>query len=215
MLKKIITTEKCNQTLGDIVRTFLHGTPEIIRGRHRIYQTVNNMQFPLAFHQDIYVYIYHWQSFKRILFCSYGHEDHNFPNTRKIRSHRGVLLNIWSGHLNLWAVKVKQNNPHELNKSYADGENEYGTKKFQAMCLIVFVDSDRYSGIWNDLNNGTLLATDNYPKTTTDACGILFCYKKPTPPHQVNAPAAAVTFIQIGDTDKNKTVPGNDRISLP
>ena len=31
----------------------------------------------------------------------------------------------------------------ELNKSYADGDDENGTKRFQAMCLIMSADSDR------------------------------------------------------------------------
>ena len=47
----------------------------------------------------------------------------------------------------------------ELNKAYADGDDEDGTKRFQAMCLIMSADSDRYSGIWNDLKNITLLGT--------------------------------------------------------
>ena len=51
----------------------------------------------------------------------------------------------------------------ELNKAYADGDNEYGTKRFQAICLIVSADSDQYSVIWNDLKNSTLLCTENYP----------------------------------------------------
>ena len=55
----------------------------------------------------------------------------------------------------------------ELNKSYLNGDNEDITKRFQAMCLIMSAESDRYSGIWNDLKNSTLLGIDNYPKTTT------------------------------------------------
>ena len=30
----------------------------------------------------------------------------------------------------------------ELNKSYANGDYEYGTKSFQAMCLIMSAESD-------------------------------------------------------------------------
>ena len=88
----------------------------------------------------------------------------------------------------------------ELNKAYANIDDEYGTKRFQAMCLIMPTDSDQYSGIWNDLKNITLLGTDNYPKTTTAAYDILYRYRKPTTPNQVHAPPAAVTFVQIGDT---------------
>ena len=70
------------------------------------------------------------------------------------------------------------------------------------MCLIISADSYRYSRICNDLKNSTLLGTYNYPKTTTATNDIFFCYKKPTPPHQIHAPPAAVTFLQIDDTEK-------------
>ena len=83
------------------------------------------------------------------------------------------------------------------------------------MCLILSADSERYSGIWDELNNSTLLGTDNYPKTTTAAYDVLFCYNKPAPPRQVHAPPAAVTFVQSGDTEKNNTTPGNDGRSFP
>ena len=103
----------------------------------------------------------------------------------------------------------------ELNKAYANGDNEYVTKMFQAMCLIMSADSDQYSGIWNDLNNSTFLGTDKYPKTTTAAYDVLYCYKKPSTLRQVHAPPEAVTFIKIRDTEKNKTTPGNDGRSFP
>ena len=83
------------------------------------------------------------------------------------------------------------------------------------MCLTISSDSDRYSGIWNDLNNSTLLGTYNYPKTTTAAYYVLCCYKKPAPPCQVHVPPAEVTFFQIGDTEKNNTTPGNCGGSFP
>ena len=57
----------------------------------------------------------------------------------------------------------------ELNKAYADGYDEDGTKRFQEMCLIMYADSDRYSGIWNDLKNSNLLGTYKYTETTTAA----------------------------------------------
>ena len=103
----------------------------------------------------------------------------------------------------------------ELNKSYADGDNEDGTKRFQAMYLILSSESDQYAGIWNDLNNITLLGTDNYPKTTTSTYCVLCRYKKPAPPRQVHVPPAAVTFVQSGDTEKNNTTPGNDGGTFP
>ena len=57
----------------------------------------------------------------------------------------------------------------ELNKAYADGDDEDGTKMFQEMCLIMSADSDQFSGIWNNLKNSPLLGTENYKKTTTVA----------------------------------------------
>ena len=78
------------------------------------------------------------------------------------------------------------------------------------MCLVMSNDSDRYSWIWNDLNNSTLMITDNYPKTTTVAYDVLLCYKKPAPQRQVHTPPESVMFFQSGDTEENKTVPGND-----
>ena len=83
----------------------------------------------------------------------------------------------------------------ELNKAYADGDYEDGTKRFQVMCLIISADSDRYSWIWNNLKNITFLGTDNYQKTTTDAYDVLFHFKKLAPQFQVHAPPAAVKFI--------------------
>ena len=73
------------------------------------------------------------------------------------------------------------------------------------MVLIMSADSYIYSGIWNNLKNSTLLGTDNYPKTTTAVYNVLCRYKKPAPPRQVHAPPSAVTFVQSGDTEINKT----------
>ena len=103
----------------------------------------------------------------------------------------------------------------ESNTDYTDGDNEDGTKRFQAMCLIMYADSERYSGIWIGLKNSTLLGTYNYRKTTTAAYNLLCRYKKPAPPRQVHAPPEAVTFFQSGNTEKNKTTPGNYGIYFP
>ena len=97
----------------------------------------------------------------------------------------------------------------ELNKYYADGDDEDGTKTFQEMCIIMSTDLDQYSGIWNNLKTSTLLGTENYTKTKTAAYNVLCCHKKPAPPRQVHAPPAADTFVQSSDTDINKTKPGN------
>ena len=83
---------------------------------------------------------------------------------------------------------------------------------FQAMCLIMSADLGFYSGICYDLNNITLLGGDNYPRTTTAAYYLRFHYKKIIPQRQVCAPSAAKTFVQSGDTEKNKKVPENDGI---
>ena len=74
----------------------------------------------------------------------------------------------------------------------------------------MYADLDQYSGIWNYQKNSTLLCTYNYPKNTTAAYDKLCRYKKTAPPRQVNAPPAAVAFFKSGDTEKNKTTPGND-----
>ena len=83
------------------------------------------------------------------------------------------------------------------------GDEKYGTKKFQAMCLIMSSDSEQYSGIWNDLKNSTFWGTNKYPKTTTSAYDILCCYKKTTPKRQVHISPVAVLFVQ--SSDKRKT----------
>ena len=61
----------------------------------------------------------------------------------------------------------------ELNRSYADRDNDDGTKRFQAMCIITPAESEQYSGIWNNLKNSTLMGIGNYPKTTTAAYNVL------------------------------------------
>ena len=61
----------------------------------------------------------------------------------------------------------------ELNESYMDGYGEDGTNRFQSMCLVMYTGLDQYSGIWNYLNNSTLLGADNYQKTPTAAYEVL------------------------------------------
>ena len=106
-------------------------------------------------------------------------------------------------------------NHRELNKSYVYVDDEYNTNRFQEMFFIMSSELDQYSGIWNELNNITLMGTSNYPKTTTAAYAILCCCRKPKAPRQVHAPPVAFMFIQSGNTDKNKKVPGNYGISFP
>ena len=90
----------------------------------------------------------------------------------------------------------------ELNKSYVYGDNKFCIKRFQAMCLIMYADSDKYSGIWNDLKNSTLLVTENYPKTTTAAYYIPCRYNKLTPTRQVHEQTASFKFVQSGNKEK-------------
>ena len=44
-------------------------------------------------------------------------------------------------------VKCNRRTHIELNKAYADGDDKDETKRFQAMCLIMSAELDRYSGI--------------------------------------------------------------------
>ena len=71
----------------------------------------------------------------------------------------------------------------ELNKDDMNGDDEDITNRLQSMCNIMSSDSDRYSGIWNNLKNITLVGTYNYTKTKTTAYGVLGRYKKTTPPY--------------------------------
>ena len=98
----------------------------------------------------------------------------------------------------------------EINKVFANGDVEDCTERFQTMCLIMYDDSDQYSGIRNGLENSTLLVKYNYPKTITVAYDVLCCYNKPVPPRKVYAPPAVVTFFQSSDAEKNKITLGND-----
>ena len=63
------------------------------------------------------------------------------------------------------------------NKTYAGGNDEKVTKRFQAAYFLVSANYERYSGIWNDLKKSALLGTENYPKTPAATYDILFCYK--------------------------------------
>ena len=83
------------------------------------------------------------------------------------------------------------------------------------MCLTMSTDSEQYSGIWNDLNNSTLLGPYNYSKTPTAAYNVLCRYKKPTSPLQAHVSPASVTFIKSGDTENNKITPVNYGRLLP
>ena len=83
----------------------------------------------------------------------------------------------------------------ELNKAYADGDEKDGTKRFQSMFLIMSTDLDRYSGIWSNIKNSTLLGTYYYPKTTTAAYYVLCLNNKTAPPRQLHPPPEADTFF--------------------
>ena len=70
------------------------------------------------------------------------------------------------------------------------------------MCPIMSDDSERYSGIWNNLEDSTLLGIEKYPKTIAAAYNVLCHYKKPAPSRQVHAPSAVVTFFQTCEKEK-------------
>ena len=92
----------------------------------------------------------------------------------------------------------------ELNKTYAGRGDKDSTKRFQEMFPKTSVESERYSGIWNDLKNSTLMGTYKYQRTPFSVYTVLCRYKKITPQLQVHAPPAAAMFVQSGDTDKIK-----------
>ena len=72
---------------------------------------------------------------------------------------------------------------------------------FQKMCLIMSSESERYSGIWYDLNNITLLDTYNYTKNPTAVNDVLCHYKNLAPQLQSHTPPEVVTFVHI-DNEK-------------
>ena len=82
------------------------------------------------------------------------------------------------------------------------------TKRLQAVCLLMFADSEWLSSVCNYTKNNTLLVRYNVPKTPTVAHKIIYWYKKPTPPRQTHAPPGVVTIFHHDDT-VSKTVPGN------
>ena len=65
----------------------------------------------------------------------------------------------------------------ELNKTYVGGNNDNITNRFQVIGLLVPDYSEKYSVIWYDLNNSTLLGTDNYPNNPTANYDIFCRYK--------------------------------------
>ena len=93
------------------------------------------------------------------------------------------------------------------------GDNDNRAKRFQDMCLFMSNDSERFSGIWNDLDNNTLMNIENYPKTPDTANDVLCLHRNLTPPHKAHAPPGAVSFVQHGNTGSN-TVPVNYRQSF-
>ena len=83
----------------------------------------------------------------------------------------------------------------ELNRRYAVRNNNDGTRRSQAMFLLMLVDSEKFSGVWDDLKNNTLLDTENYPKTSTNAYNVLCRYKNITTPLP-QSPPSSVEFLQ-------------------
>ena len=49
----------------------------------------------------------------------------------------------------------------ELNNTYVGKDDKNVTKRFQAMCLLMSDDSEKYSGFLDELKSTTLLGTEN------------------------------------------------------
>ena len=82
----------------------------------------------------------------------------------------------------------------ELNKTHTGVGDKYGTKRFQAMCRIVYADSELYSGIWNELKNSTLLGTENCPGAISAAYDVLCRYKKLMPQRAISSSHVCITW---------------------
>ena len=79
--------------------------------------------------------------------------------------YRRFEASISSAELAKWNATTHM----EINNTYTGEDGEGGAQRFQEMCLIVSAEYEWYSGIWNNLNNITLLGTEKYPRTTTAA----------------------------------------------
>ena len=56
-------------------------------------------------------------------------------------------------------VKWTDTTHMQLSRTQTGEDDDDVTKRFQSMCLLILSESDWFSGIWNDLNNNTLLST--------------------------------------------------------
>ena len=98
-----------------------------------------------------------------------------------------------------------------MNRTYADGNNEDGNRRFQVMYLLISANPKQLSGVWNYLEKNTLLGTKNYPKTLNAAYDVLCWYKKLTTLRQMHISPGAVTFLQSDETSKTPVPVSNGR----
>ena len=61
----------------------------------------------------------------------------------------------------------------EPNRTYTGGDNDYSTRSFQEIFLLMLSKPEKFSGVLNNLKNNNLLGTDNYLKNLTAVFDIL------------------------------------------
>ena len=89
----------------------------------------------------------------------------------------------------------------ELRWTYTRGNYDDVTRRFQEMCLLMFVECECFSDLQNNLKNNTLIGTYNYLDIPTAASVILCRYNNITPPQPQSLPSA-LTFLQINDPNR-------------
>ena len=132
-------------------------------------------------------------------------------------THRNLLTQVWGIHFNIWASEMHGHNIRGTQQDLWWGDYDNITKRLQEMCLFIYAEYEEYSGIWNDLNNSTLLGMDNCPNTPTAAYDVLWHYKKPAPPCQAHIPPGGWRFsivtMQTAARQSQETMGDHFRIS--
>ena len=82
-------------------------------------------------------------------------------------------------------------------------------EKLAATYFITFADPGRFSGLWEDLHNATLLGRDEYPLTLTMAYDLLNHYRSSRKPNN-RTQDAHVSFAQMQSAGPRELVPGTD-----
>ena len=131
MFKNVNSTEKCNQALRVNLGTVLPSTPERIVGRLIIYHQFTNIQFPLDVQQGKDVYIWNRPYFKWLLFAVMAMRTILFMIQGRYKSTE-AYYRIFEAAISTADLEKCNSTTHmKLNKSYAIGDNEYFTKRFQ------------------------------------------------------------------------------------